>query len=280
MPRKPRKKSAESSPTSRVEPSPAIELTRKTPLNHLTPPAGDGKIIGMHSLIHLDHVWPQIFSLSVAFVLCSLLGIERDYHQKNAGVKTHVLVGVGACIFTLVSAYGFAPVLGDDIHLDPSRIAAQVVSGIGFLGAGVIFVNHDTVRGLTTAATIWLSAAIGMACGASMEALGLYALLLHFLAVFIVGPLVSRIPSTSRNQRTVIEYHSQRGVMRQIMLTATQHGYKAEVNSTSPIKLEEGEGMRVVMKFDGYQPQTALLKALRELPGVCAVDTVKRDALD
>lgn len=234
----------------------------------------------MHDFVSFAHLGHQIFSVSIAFVLCTLLGIERDYHQKNAGVKTHVLVGVGACIFALVSAYGFAPVLANNIRLDPSRIAAQVVSGIGFLGAGVIFVNHDTVRGLTTAATIWLSAAIGMACGASMEILAVYCLLLHFLAVFIVGPLVSKIPSSSRNQRTVIEYHSRRGVMREIMLTATKHGYKAEVASTCPIQLEDGEGMRVVMKFDGYCPQSDLIKALRELPGVCAVDVVKRDAID
>lgn len=75
--------------------------------------------------------------LLATFLLCSLIGFERQTRQKSAGYRTHVLVGLGACAFTLVSGYGFAFVLGDDVRLDPSRIAAQVVSGIGFIGAGV-----------------------------------------------------------------------------------------------------------------------------------------------
>ena len=107
-------------------------------------------------------------AMLATFVLCLTLGAERHLRHKDAGVKTHVLVGLGSCLFTLVSAYGFAPITGSDVAVDPSRVAAQIVSGIVFLGAGVIFVNNDTVRGLTTAATVWLSAAIGMACGAGM----------------------------------------------------------------------------------------------------------------
>ena len=103
----------------------------------------------------LDQLGQQAAPLCAAFGLCLLLGLERHVHLKDAGIKTHVLVGVGACLFTLVSAYGFGAGsgTGTSTGVDPSRIAAQVVSGIGFLGAGVIFVNNDTVRGLTTAAT-------------------------------------------------------------------------------------------------------------------------------
>lgn len=106
--------------------------------------------------------------LLATFVLCSLIGIERQVRQKSAGYRTHVLVGLGSCAFTLVSAYGFAFVLEPGAVADPSRIEAQIVSGIGFLGAGVIFKGRDVVRGLTTAATIWVPAAVGMACGAGM----------------------------------------------------------------------------------------------------------------
>lgn len=88
--------------------------------------------------------------LLATFVLCSLIGIERQVRQKSAGYRTHVLVGLGSCAFTLVSAYGFAFVMDPGARLDPSRIAAQIVSGIGFLGAGVIFKGRDVVRGLTT----------------------------------------------------------------------------------------------------------------------------------
>ncbi|OKL48377.1 hypothetical protein BSR28_01355 [Boudabousia liubingyangii] len=222
----------------------------------------------------------QIVTLTASFVLCSLLGVERHFHQKNAGVKTHVLVGMGACIFTLISAYGFAPVLGADVHLDPSRIAAQIVSGIGFLGAGVIFVNNDSVRGLTTAATIWLSAAIGMACGASMIPLAMFALLLHYILVFIIGPLANHVPDTAHNKRTVVEYEAGRGVMRHIMMKASDLGFKATVTKSSPIQTEDGKGMRVVMKFEGAKPYLELDTALSALDGVLAVETVSRERLE
>jgi hypothetical protein len=80
--------------------------------------------------------------LGAAFVLCSLIGIERQIRQKSAGYRTHVLVGIGACGFTLISAYGFDIILNQEISLDPSRIAAQIVSGISFIGAGVIFIRY------------------------------------------------------------------------------------------------------------------------------------------
>lgn len=234
----------------------------------------------MEQFFHAAHLGTQFTAVTAAFILCSLLGLERHFHLKNAGVKTHVLVGVGACIFTLVSAYGFAPVLGNDIHLDPARIAAQVVSGIGFLGAGVIFVNNDIVRGLTTAATVWLSAAIGMACGASMVPLATYALVLHYLAVFVLGPLANRIPAAHRHERTVVEYEFGKGIMRSILVTASSMGYTASVASTQTIETETGKGMRVVMRFEGPYPRTQLRSALGKLEGVHAVDVVHRDLLD
>lgn len=234
----------------------------------------------MSTFLQTSHLSTQLGTITAAFVLCSLLGVERHFHQKNAGVKTHVLVGMGACIFTLVSAYGFAPVLGNDVHLDPARIAAQVVSGIGFLGAGVIFVNNDIVRGLTTAATVWLSAAMGMACGASMIPLAIYALVLHYLVVFILGPLANRIPSSHRNERTVIEYDFGKGIMRDILATSSSMGYTASVASTQTIETETGKGMRVVMHFSGSYPRTELRQALAKLNGVHAVDVVQRDILD
>ncbi|OKL47231.1 hypothetical protein BSR29_06330 [Boudabousia liubingyangii] len=234
----------------------------------------------MHLAVDWSTIPTQFVTLTAAFVICSLLGVERHFHQKNAGVKTHVLVGMGSCIFTLISAYGFAPVLGADVHLDPSRIAAQIVSGIGFLGAGVIFVNNDTVRGLTTAATVWLSAAIGMACGASMIPLAVYALFLHYVTVFAIGPLSNLVPETGRNKRTVIEYEAGQGVMRRIMLTATQLGFKGMVNKSSPIRTESGKGMRVIMQFEGHAPTEELDMALAQVEGVLAVDTVTKDRLD
>jgi putative Mg2+ transporter-C (MgtC) family protein len=100
----------------------------------------------------------------VAAALGGAIGLERELDEKAAGLRTHVLVSVGAALFTLVGAYGFGEFPRGSI--DPSRIAAQIVTGVGFLGAGVIFRQGFTIRGLTTAASLWLVAAIGMAAGA------------------------------------------------------------------------------------------------------------------
>lgn len=98
--------------------------------------------------------------------------MEREYREKAVGFRTHFLVSLGSALFMIISAYGFEGVLSDDfqspIRLDVSRIAAQVVTGIGFIGAGTIIFQKNTVRGLTTAAGVWVTAAIGMACGGGM----------------------------------------------------------------------------------------------------------------
>jgi len=106
--------------------------------------------------------------IAVAAGFGMVIGIERELREQAAGLRTHMLVAVGACVFTLVSAYGFEGVAGAT-QPDPSRIAAQIVTGIGFLGAGAILREGISVRGLTTAASLWVVAAVGMAV-----ALGLY----------------------------------------------------------------------------------------------------------
>ena len=109
--------------------------------------------------------------LFVALLLGGLIGVERDYRSKDAGIRTHFLVALGSALFCVVSQFGF----GVDLK-DSSRVAAQVVSGIGFLGAGTIIFQKDknVVRGLTTAAGLWVTAAIGLACGT-----GMYLSLIH-----------------------------------------------------------------------------------------------------
>jgi putative Mg2+ transporter-C (MgtC) family protein len=105
-----------------------------------------------------------LLRVAVAAALGGAIGLERELDEKAAGLRTHMLVSIGSALFTLVGAYGFAGFANGSV--DPSRIAAQIVTGIGFLGAGVIFRQGFTVRGLTTAASLWLVAAVGMAAGA------------------------------------------------------------------------------------------------------------------
>jgi putative Mg2+ transporter-C (MgtC) family protein len=116
--------------------------------------------------------WDLLWRLGLALALSSAIGVEREMRQKSAGLRTYTLVGVGAALFVLVSIYGFSDTLerGETV-LDPSRVAAQIVSGIGFIGGGLIFVRRDAVRGLTTAAGVWLTAAVGMAAGAGLAVL-------------------------------------------------------------------------------------------------------------
>lgn len=143
----------------------------------------------------------QLVLLVLAFVLSAVIGIERERQFKSAGLRTHILVGLGSALFTLVSAYGFASLgLG---AVDPSRIAAQVVTGIGFVGAGVIFVNRGNVVGLTTAASIWVTAAVGMACGAGLPLLALAGTALHLVAVGTL-PTAERLLRRRSESRLVV----------------------------------------------------------------------------
>jgi putative Mg2+ transporter-C (MgtC) family protein len=140
----------------------------------------------------LTLAWPHVLArLLVAALLGGAVGMERELRERQAGLRTHLLVSVGSALFTLVSAYGFSGILSHSgpqvlVRLDPSRVAAQIVSGIGFLGAGAIIRQGLSVRGLTTAATLWLVAAIGMASGA-----GYYvaAIIATFAALLTLGPL-------------------------------------------------------------------------------------------
>jgi putative Mg2+ transporter-C (MgtC) family protein len=134
--------------------------------------------------------WPHVLlRLSVAAVLGGAIGMERELRERGAGLRTHLVVCVGSALFTLVSAYGFHEFLvngGSLVRTDPTRIAAQIVSGIGFLGAGAIIRQGLSVRGLTTAATLWLVAAIGMASGAGYYSA---ALISTVGALLTLGPL-------------------------------------------------------------------------------------------
>jgi putative Mg2+ transporter-C (MgtC) family protein len=111
--------------------------------------------------------WDVVLRLVVAAVLTGAIGLERELRERSAGLRTHMLVGVGSALFTLVSAYAWGDFLfRGSVRLDPTRIAAQIVTGIGFLGAGAILRQGLSVRGLTTAAGLWVVAAIGMASAA------------------------------------------------------------------------------------------------------------------
>jgi putative Mg2+ transporter-C (MgtC) family protein len=125
-----------------------------------------------------------ILRLFIAALLGGMIGLEREYREKAAGLRTHFLVALGSALFMIISVYGFEGVLtNSQMRLDVSRIAAQVVSGIGFLGAGTIIFQKNAVHGLTTAAGVWATAAIGLACGVGMYLLALSATFLVLIGL-------------------------------------------------------------------------------------------------
>ena len=129
--------------------------------------------------------------LSLALILGGAIGIEREYRAKEAGFRTHFLVALGSALFCIVSQFGF----GIDLK-DSSRVAAQVVSGIGFLGAGTIIFQKNVVRGLTTAAGLWVTAAIGLACGTGMYIAALIATLMVLLGLEVLHTLLPQHGTT------------------------------------------------------------------------------------
>ena len=129
-------------------------------------------------------IWDYVWRLVLAAIFGTIIGLDREYREKEAGFRTHFLVSLGSALMMIVSQYGFSEILTHDgVSLDPSRIAAQVVSGIGFIGAGTIIFNHQIVRGLTTAASLWATAGIGLTAGAGMSWLALAATILTLVAL-------------------------------------------------------------------------------------------------
>jgi putative Mg2+ transporter-C (MgtC) family protein len=133
--------------------------------------------------------------LLVAAVLGAAIGLEREIHEHPAGMRTHLLVCVGSAIFTELSIYSFQPPGGANgsVPTDPSRVAAQIVSGIGFLGAGAILKYGTSIRGLTTAASLWATAAIGMATGAGAWAIGAVGAVIVIFSLWPLNVVINRL---------------------------------------------------------------------------------------
>lgn len=145
--------------------------------------------------------------LVTATALAALVGLDREHRRSAAGLRTHALVGMSACLLMIASAFGFADILGTPgVALDPSRIAAQIVTGIGFLGAGTIIAHGESVRGLTTAASIWTVAAIGIAVGCGMYRAAILGTALALLLLLVLRPIERRLDTRWRKQTISLLY--------------------------------------------------------------------------
>ncbi|NHD15734.1 MULTISPECIES: MgtC/SapB family protein [Actinopolyspora] len=218
---------------------------------------------------------PMLVELGAALLLSSLIGLEREVRAKSAGLRTHALVGVGTALLVLVSKYGFLDTLEwSNVQLGPSRVAAQIVSGIGFIGGGLIFVRRDAVRGLTTAATVWVVAAVGMACGSGLLVLAAATTLAHFIVAVGYQYLVALLRRMLREPQGVrIGYLDGHGVLRNVLTLCTSRGW-AVLDLQVEREDSDDNNQRtavVALRLRGRRDVTALLDELSALPGVLHV---------
>ncbi len=151
----------------------------------------------------MDMTLEFVLRLFLAGVMGALIGLDREYRAKEAGYRTHFLVSLGSALIMIISQHGFDGVLHEvGVSLDPSRIASQVVTGIGFIGAGTIILHKQTVRGLTTAAGIWATSGIGLCIGAGMYVLGISATVLTLIGLEFLGVLFKKVGMKS----SVVEF--------------------------------------------------------------------------
>jgi putative Mg2+ transporter-C (MgtC) family protein len=210
----------------------------------------------------------EVFS---AFGLTALIGLERTVQGKVAGLRTQTIVGTASALILLVSKYGFSDVLSvQTVVLDPSRVAAQVVSGIGFLGAGIIITRRGAVHGLTTGAAVWESAAIGLAAGAGLLLLATAVVALHFVSALAFNVVERQLTARLRGTvRLHIIYENGRGVLRTILRACGQRNWQLTELDADEHNVDADQ-VGVTMTLSGNRISNAA-QVLSNLEGVSAV---------
>lgn len=207
-----------------------------------------------------------ILRLFIAGILGSIIGLDREYRAKEAGYRTHFLVSLGSALIMIVSQHGFSEILDTpNVNLDPSRIASQVVTGIGFIGAGTIILHKQIVRGLTTAAGIWATSGIGLAIGAGMYELGISATILTLIGLEMlsflfksIGMKSSIVEFSTENKETLNRitklFHSKNFLIVSLQMKENRIGESIVYHATMVIKLkksnDEGTLLTLLQEFD------------------------------
>ena len=211
----------------------------------------------------------HLVELLAAFGLTALIGLERTIQGKSAGLRTQTIVGTSAALIMLVSKYGFGDLSAGAVVLDPSRVAAQIVSGIGFLGAGIIITRRGAVHGLTTAA-VWESAAVGMAVGAGLLLLAIAVVVLHFVSALAFSSVEHQLAAKLRGTTRVhIIYENGRGVLREVLRISGQRKWQLTELDADAYDIDDGE-VRVTMTLSGARMGNAT-NVFADIDGVVAV---------
>jgi len=216
-----------------------------------------------------------VLRLVVAAILGALVGLERERLEWAAGMRTHALVCLGSALFMVVSAFGFADVLGEQhVILDPSRVAAQVASGIGFIGAGTIILRREIVKGLTTAASIWAVAAVGLAVGGGMFLAAGSATLLALALLVLARPLKQRLfpnRKEARRVRLVIGRETSLAELRSEIEASELPLERIVVRPSSSAEADDAE--LVLGKGSQEEELLSLIDSLRRVSGVREVNS-------
>lgn len=216
----------------------------------------------------MEMEWNFIVRLCVAGLCGTIIGLDREYRVKDAGFRTHFLVALGSALIMIVSQYGFADILTHPgVGLDPSRIAAQVVSGIGFIGAGTIIIHRQLVRGLTTAASLWATAGIGLAAGAHMYIVAGAATLLTLFALEVLTLVFGGLG----RRRTMIVFSAPcREVIDRMFDRLESRDYSVISYEVEVVRTADGVVHRatLVLRAKGAAAEEGYIDLLRENPDI------------
>ena len=192
--------------------------------------------------------------LLVAGILGAIIGLDREYRAKEAGYRTHFLVSLGSALIMIVSQYGFQEIIKENsVTLDPSRVAAQVVSGIGFIGAGTIILQKQIVRGLTTAAGIWATAGIGLAVGAGMYTIGIATTVLTLIGLELLSYIFKSVGMKDTLKQIADRFNSKDYMIVSYEMETQHSGEMESYQVTMVIKSkrnnDEGHLLSLMQKF-------------------------------
>lgn len=212
--------------------------------------------------------------LAVGFLCGAAVGIEREIHVKPAGLRTHALLALGSAMFTVVSEVGFTDPGGGAVASDPGRVAAQVVSGVGFLGAGAIIKDGFSIRGLTTAASLWTTAAIGLAAGAGVYWIALLGTALAAFSLWPLRAIVHRLrPEASRSIQVRLEL-AEPAAMANVVARITAAGVPIVALQSERLAKRRYE---VVATLGASSVMAALLQELNALHDVSLLEVIPED---
>jgi putative Mg2+ transporter-C (MgtC) family protein len=212
--------------------------------------------------------------LIIAAALGALIGAEREIHGHPAGIRTHMLVALGSGIFTVLSIHGFGQAPGAGI--DPTRIAAQIVSGIGFLGAGAILKDGIVIRGLTTAASLWATAAVGMAAGAGEYVIGTVAAAVIIVSLWPINALAERLHGSAVPEVQLRLHLDRVDLIGQVSSLLLEH--KLEIGGISTQRLSKNSYQAdLTVRARRSSALTAVLEGLGRMPGIEVVSTSQPD---